>query len=144
MGFEPGLHDQRNDEISPELMTPRVIILQNFLVIYSLCFQFQLGVSVISPVYPSHRYLVVFVTGARRGAGTTANVYVVLNGDKRKSDVRVMRDSSRPIFNRDQINAFEVSFSEPLGELQSLQIWHDNTGMWYCIFSWRVWKALLM
>ena len=73
-------------------------------------------------------YLVVTVTGARNNAGTTSNVFCSLIGDGGHSDPRILIDSRDKAFQRDQINAFKLSFPLPLGNLNHLRIWHNNTG----------------
>ena len=75
-----------------------------------------------------YEYLVIFVTGARINAGSTAHVFCCLNSASKLGEPKLLFDSERCTFQRDQIDAFKVSFSESLGDIMDIRLWHDNAG----------------
>ena len=75
-----------------------------------------------------YEYLVIIVTGARINAGTTAHVFCSLNSAAKLGEPKLLFDSERRTFQRDQIDAFKISFSEPLGDITDIRLWHDNAG----------------
>ena len=74
------------------------------------------------------KYLIITFTGARANAGTSANVWIILKGSKEESEPRLLMNPNHPLHCRGDVNAFQVSFDRPLGELHSLMIGHDNSG----------------
>ncbi|XP_061175461.1 uncharacterized protein LOC133184410 [Saccostrea echinata] len=73
-------------------------------------------------------YEIVVVTGMRRKAGTDSNVSFILSGDEDETDVRTFSDKKRKIFRRGGVDGFLMSVPRPLGALNYLHIWHDNSG----------------
>ncbi|KAK2085511.1 Polycystic kidney disease protein 1-like 2 [Saguinus oedipus] len=81
-----------------------------------------------------YHYLVTIYTGHRRGAATSSKVTVTLYGLDGESEPHHLSDPDTPIFERGAVDAFLLSTLFPLGELQSLRLWHDNSGdrpSWY-------------
>ncbi len=71
-------------------------------------------------------YEVAVFTSDVRGAGTDANVFIELHGDK--GSVGQMRlESGANNFERDQCDVFVVKGSD-VGQLQRVVVWHDNNG----------------
>jgi len=73
-------------------------------------------------------------TGDKSGAGTDANVFVVMTGEFGDSGERQLQDSGNVNkFERNQEDVFKVTAVE-LGTLKKLKIRHDNKGggaAWY-------------
>ncbi|XP_058848646.1 polycystin-1-like protein 2 isoform X1 [Acipenser ruthenus] len=81
-----------------------------------------------------YRYMLTVSTGQRRGASTSAQVTVTLNGSEGESDPHHLTDPEKPVFERGETDMFLLTTPFSLGELQSLRLWHDNTGShpaWY-------------
>lgn len=75
-----------------------------------------------------YNYLVNVQTGHRRKAGTTAKVKVMLQFAEGQSDSYSLSDSEKPVFERGGVDVFLLSMPFSLGELQSIDISHDNSG----------------
>ncbi|CAF0709342.1 unnamed protein product [Brachionus calyciflorus] len=73
-------------------------------------------------------YLVSVQTGVGKSTGTTSKVGFVLSGDQADSGVRKLSDDKRKAFKAGSICNFIMGVEEPLGSLQYLRIWHDNSG----------------
>ncbi|XP_062503862.1 lipoxygenase homology domain-containing protein 1-like isoform X2 [Corticium candelabrum] len=75
-------------------------------------------------------------TADKRGAGTDANVFIVLfgeNGDSGEMQL-TKSDTHRNKFERNQTDIFHYDNLLSLGELTKIRIWHDNSGLgasWY-------------
>ncbi|XP_003938130.2 polycystin-1-like protein 2 [Saimiri boliviensis] len=81
-----------------------------------------------------YHYLVTVYTGHRRGAATSSKVTVTLYGLDGDSEPHHLSDPDTPVFERGAVDVFLLSTLFPLGELQSLRLWHDNSGdqpSWY-------------
>jgi hypothetical protein len=76
---------------------------------------------------PMVSYKISVTTGDRRGAGTDANVFVKIFGDLGDSGDHKL-ESPGNNFERNQIDVFGIQCVD-LGELQKIQIWHDNSGI---------------
>jgi hypothetical protein len=76
---------------------------------------------------PPANYRVTVVTGNVRGAGTDANVYLTVVGDKGKVD-KVHLDNSKNNFERGRVDVFAIS-SLDLGEIKHIVIEHDGKGL---------------
>ena len=61
-----------------------------------------------------------------RGAGTDANVYLVVYGNKGKSDV-VKLDNQSDNFEAGEMDKFKIELSE-IGRPYKLRVGHDNSG----------------
>ncbi|KAK2914252.1 hypothetical protein Q8A67_002651 [Cirrhinus molitorella] len=75
-----------------------------------------------------YNYLVNVQTGHRRGAGTTAKVKVTLQFIDGQSEAFSLSDPEKPVFERGGVDVFVLSIPFSLGELQSIDISHDNSG----------------
>ncbi|XP_071129607.1 polycystin family receptor for egg jelly-like isoform X3 [Mytilus edulis] len=73
-------------------------------------------------------YEIVVVTGMRRKAGTDSKVQFILSGEDDETDVRPLSDSKRKVLRRGTVDGFLMSAPRPLGALNYLHIWHDNSG----------------
>lgn len=70
-------------------------------------------------------------TGIWRRCGTSANVAIMLYGANKNTDVIPLIYNSmcdKKLFGRGSVNTFLLPLKEPLGEVQHIKIWHDNTG----------------
>ncbi|KAG2455192.1 PKDRE protein, partial [Polypterus senegalus] len=84
--------------------------------------------------YDKMIYLLTTYTGSRRGAGTSANVYIRLWGSDGESEHHVLNQHAPLTFMRGDINTFLVTAAHDLGELKLMDVWHDNSGPcpdWY-------------
>ncbi|NXU58239.1 PK1L2 protein, partial [Turnix velox] len=84
--------------------------------------------------FAQYRYLVTVFTGHRRGAGTTSQVTLTLYGLEGQSEPHHLTDPDTPVFERGGVDVFLLCTLFPLGELQSIRLWHDNSGdspSWY-------------
>ncbi|NWU96850.1 PK1L2 protein, partial [Upupa epops] len=84
--------------------------------------------------FAQYRYLVTVFTGHRRGAATTSKVTLTLYGLEGESDPHHLTDPDTPVFERGGVDVFLLCTFFPLGELQSIRLWHDNSGdspSWY-------------
>ncbi|XP_051829552.1 polycystic kidney disease protein 1-like 2 [Antechinus flavipes] len=84
--------------------------------------------------FARYHYLVTVFTGHRRGAATTSKVTVILYGLEGESEPHHLSDPDTPIFERGGVDVFLLATLFPLGELQSIRLWHDNSGdrpSWY-------------
>eukprot|EP00854_Cymbomonas_tetramitiformis_P003095 gene3095-3928_t len=80
-----------------------------------------------------HQYQVTIHTGDLRGAGTDANVSIVVYGDKGDTGLRKL-DNSANNFERAMVDHFHFSHAN-LGKVERIQLGHDNSGFgpgWYC------------
>nr|XP_058135506.1 polycystin-1-like protein 3 [Dasypus novemcinctus] len=81
-----------------------------------------------------YHYLVTVYTGHRRGAATSSKVTATLYGLDGESEPHHLSDPDTPVFERGGVDVFLLSTLFPLGDLQSLRLWHDNSGdrpSWY-------------
>ena len=100
----------------------------------------------------THAYEVIISTGMRRHAGTSANVSMLMTGERGESHAFLLKNSQCMTLARSSVNSFLVTTSETLGELSYIRVWHDNFGgdpSWYVkqisireISSDRVWHFL--
>lgn len=83
----------------------------------------------------SYNYLLSVQTGHRKGAGTSAKVTVKLIGVEGESENHQLTDPNKPaVLERGAVDVFLLATPFPLGELQSLRLWHNNEGnhpSWY-------------
>ncbi|XP_043943175.1 polycystic kidney disease and receptor for egg jelly-related protein [Protopterus annectens] len=73
-------------------------------------------------------YLVTVYTGSRFGAGTTADVFITLNGRRGQSDVHHLKHPTIPALYRGGVNTFLLTTKVYLGDLVSIRFWHNNSG----------------
>lgn len=80
-------------------------------------------------------YVIRIKTGDRKGAGTDANVFIVLNGPK-GSTKKTLLDSSANDFQRNELNTFELRDVTNVGNpVLSIRLGHDGFGFgssWFC------------
>ncbi|XP_041506459.1 polycystic kidney disease protein 1-like 2 [Microtus oregoni] len=84
--------------------------------------------------FAQYHYLVTVYTGHRRGAATSSKVTLTLYGSDRESEPHHLSNPDAAVFERGGVDVFLLSTLFPLGELQSLRLWHDNSGdqpSWY-------------
>uniref|UniRef100_A0A8C8RBC5 Polycystic kidney disease protein 1-like 2 n=1 Tax=Pelusios castaneus TaxID=367368 RepID=A0A8C8RBC5_9SAUR len=84
--------------------------------------------------FAQYRYLVTVFTGHRRGAATTSKVTLTLYGLEGESEPHHLADPDTIVFERGGVDVFLLCTLFPLGELQSIRLWHDNSGdspSWY-------------
>ncbi|XP_028402707.1 polycystic kidney disease protein 1-like 2 isoform X2 [Dendronephthya gigantea] len=94
----------------------------------------MIGPTILSNPHGSYHYLVTIYTGNRPGSGTSAKVFFKMVGDDDETVPVKLWDAKRPCFERGQENQFIVSYSQEVGELSYVQIWHNNAGVspsWY-------------
>ena len=78
-------------------------------------------------------YVISITTGDLRGAGTNAKVYVTLNGTLGTSGEFGLDDPGND-FRRGKTDSFRITLAKELGELESIRIRHDSSGLfsgWY-------------
>ena len=65
-----------------------------------------------------------------RGNGTTANVGLVIYGSNGSTGDISLTDPQleKDFFSRGSINSFTLCMQEPLGSVERIRIWHDNSG----------------
>ncbi|XP_045071188.1 LOW QUALITY PROTEIN: polycystic kidney disease protein 1-like 2, partial [Coregonus clupeaformis] len=81
-----------------------------------------------------YRYMLNISTGHRRGASTSSQVTVTLLGTEGESEPHHLTDPDKPVFERGAVDTFLLTTPFSLGELQSIRLWHDNSGghpAWY-------------
>ncbi|XP_020344471.2 polycystic kidney disease protein 1-like 2 [Oncorhynchus kisutch] len=81
-----------------------------------------------------YRYMLNISTGHRRGASTSSQVTVTLLGMQGESEPHHLTDPDKPVFERGAVDTFLLTTPFSLGELQSIRLWHDNSGghpAWY-------------
>jgi len=82
-------------------------------------------------------YEVVVQTGPMMSHGTHSKVQMVLTGEDNATQIRTLSDPEHPeFFKKGCMDTFVMSVDKPLGHLQYLKIWHDNSGIremqpWY-------------
>jgi len=88
--------------------------------------------------HPSDAYLyeIGVQTGFVRGAGTTADVFIILNGALGETSPRKLKNPNRKCFNKSETDSFLLSTPFSLGVIKDIEIWHNNEGNspgWYCM-----------
>ncbi|XP_034536196.1 polycystic kidney disease protein 1-like 2 [Notolabrus celidotus] len=81
-----------------------------------------------------YRYILNVSTGHRHGASTSSQVAITLQGTEGESEPHHLTDSEKPVFERGGVDMFLMTTHFSLGELQSVRLWHDNSGAqpaWY-------------
>ncbi|XP_060741700.1 polycystin-1-like protein 2 [Tachysurus vachellii] len=81
-----------------------------------------------------YRYLVAVTTGHRFGAATTSHVTLTLTGTIWESKPHHLTDPEKTVFTRGGVDIFILTTPFSLGDLQSIRLWHDNSGEhpdWY-------------
>ena len=78
-----------------------------------------------------HCYELTVYTGLWRRCGTSANVAIVLYGNKQDTDVIPLNYNSmcdKTLFARGSVNTFRLYVKESLGDISHIKLWHDNSG----------------
>ncbi|XP_078213738.1 polycystin-1-like protein 3 isoform X1 [Callithrix jacchus] len=96
----------------------------------------KVKVTVLADNDPSAQfhYLIQVYTGYRRRAATTAKVVITLYGSEGRSEPHHLCDPQKRVFERGGLDVFLLTTHSSLGELHSLRLWHDNSGLspsWY-------------
>ncbi|XP_070762062.1 polycystin-1-like protein 2 [Enoplosus armatus] len=81
-----------------------------------------------------YRYMLNFSTGHRHGASTSSQVTITLLGTEGESEPHHLTDPEKPVFERGGVDMFLLTTHFSLGDLQSIRLWHDNSGAhpaWY-------------
>lgn len=93
-------------------------------------FSTQTGVSPLPDNDPrdTYCYEIHVHTGFVRGAGSSAEVSVVMNGSVGESDPRVLKDPARKTFRTGGVDAFLMTVPQSLGSIRNIRIWHNNGG----------------
>ncbi|XP_062991094.1 polycystin family receptor for egg jelly [Elgaria multicarinata webbii] len=73
-------------------------------------------------------YLITIYTGSRFGAGSTADVFVQLIGERTVSDIHCLRHPEHLTFLRGAINTFLLTTKNDLGDIYCFRVWHNNVG----------------
>ena len=82
-------------------------------------------------------YEVLVQTGPMLSHGTESKVQMILTGEDNATQVRTLSDPTKQqLFKKGKLDTFLMSVDKPLGHLQYLKIWHDNSGIremqpWY-------------
>ena len=74
-------------------------------------------------------YLVTVLTGMMNNAGTTAKVFMIMFGDEGETKVHGLEDKHVDLFQVGSENWFLVAVKRSLGNLKTLIVWHDCSGM---------------
>jgi hypothetical protein len=90
----------------------------------------MLGASPLLDNEPNDKYLyeISVFTGDKEGASTDSKVFMILSGDEDETTVRALHDPKRKTFRKGEKDVFVMAVSAPLGKLNYLRIWHDNSG----------------
>ncbi|XP_026234452.1 polycystic kidney disease protein 1-like 2 [Anabas testudineus] len=81
-----------------------------------------------------YRYILNVYTGHRHGASTSSQVTITLMGTEGESEPHHLTDAEKPVFERGGTDMFLLTTHFSLGDLQSIRLWHDNSGdhpAWY-------------
>ena len=94
------------------------------------CCYLKIGTTPLADNDPRDTYLyeIVFYTGHSPSAGTTANVYMILEGTTDETAPRAMKDPVRKKFTKSGVDTFLLAVPSSLGRLKNLRVWHDNSG----------------
>ncbi|KAE8297039.1 Polycystic kidney disease protein 1-like 2 PC1-like 2 protein Polycystin-1L2 Precursor [Larimichthys crocea] len=89
-----------------------------------------------------YRYMLNFNTGHRHGASTSSQVTITLLGTEGESEPHHLTDPEKPVFERGGVDMFLLTTHFSLGDLQSIRLWHDNSGahpawIWRLVKKWH-------
>jgi hypothetical protein len=88
-----------------------------------------------TPLPPSTRFQVTITTGDRSFAGTDANVFITLTGDRGTSQEFKLDTANHDDFEQGNTDAFTVVSNRAVGNITSIRLRHDNSGLfsgWFC------------
>ena len=101
-----------------------IIIIYIILFIIRLFYYFYSFIIIFFPFF--FELIVTPISGDRRGAGTDANVFIQVYGDKGTTK-EIPLDNPQNNFERAKTDMF--GFESPdLGTMKKLRVWHDNSG----------------
>ena len=94
-----------------------------YAIIYATIFFSQAGATPLLDNVPQDKYLyeLVFFTGSRKNAGTSAKVHMVISGEKGETEPRLIYDDKRAVLKRSGVDVFLMSVPRPLGPLTHLR-----------------------
>nr|XP_054588101.1 polycystic kidney disease protein 1-like 2 isoform X1 [Nothobranchius furzeri] len=96
----------------------------------------KVKITVLDDNHPlaEYRYMLTVSTGHRHGAATSSQVTITLTGTEGESEPHHLTDPEKPVFERGGVDMFLLTTHFSLGDLQSIRLWHDNSGKhpaWY-------------
>ncbi|RXG55683.1 Location of vulva defective 1 [Armadillidium vulgare] len=79
---------------------------------------------------PEDKYLyeLSFRTGPDDQASTDSNIYIIVSGECGETEVRVLPPANNRLYRRFEVNTFVMTTPKPLGKLNYLRVFHDNSG----------------
>lgn len=80
-------------------------------------------------------YKILFKTGDKIGAGTNANVYVILRGPDVNTEETNLRTHNENVFTRSSLHECLVQSEADIGMVKQIELWRDNAG-WFS--SWYI------
>ncbi|XP_070577646.1 polycystin-1-like protein 2 [Ptychodera flava] len=88
------------------------------------------GITPLADNKPGDKFLyqLSVYTGIRAGSGTRSKVFMILCGEQKESEVRILSDKKRTVFQKGKISSFLMAVPSSLGDLTAVRIWHDNSG----------------
>ncbi|XP_061658036.1 lipoxygenase homology domain-containing protein 1-like [Syngnathoides biaculeatus] len=82
------------------------------------------------PMVELTTYVIHVKTGDVAGAGTDANVWVIIFGENGDTGTLALKECNRSNkFERKQVDTFRFTDILSLGDLSKVRVWHDNTGL---------------
>ncbi|XP_061603543.1 lipoxygenase homology domain-containing protein 1 [Phyllopteryx taeniolatus] len=82
------------------------------------------------PMVELTTYVIQVKTGDVAGAGTDANVWVIIFGENGDTGSLALKECNRSNkFERKQVDSFRFTDILSLGDLSKVRVWHDNTGL---------------
>lgn len=78
--------------------------------------------------FAEYCYLVKISTGHRPGSSTSSRVIVTVQGTEGDCEPHHLTDPEKPVFERGGVDLFLLTTPFSLGDLQSIRLWHDNSG----------------
>ncbi|XP_076018063.1 polycystin-1-like protein 2 [Genypterus blacodes] len=90
----------------------------------------KVKVTVLEDNHPmdEYCYLLCIGTGHRRGASTSSEVIITLQGAEGNSEPHHLSDPMRCVFERGGVDMFLLTTTFPLGDMQGIRLWHNNSG----------------
>ncbi|KAJ7375343.1 detection of nodal flow [Desmophyllum pertusum] len=133
------LRDTEKLKKAPVTMALVVSIMVLYLVLLGFCVRFDKhDKNKVGAVYINEntaagipqRFQITVQTGHWFGAGTSANVFLVLHDDDRVSDpIELKSATGKPMFERSSCDVFVLSLpGKSLSNIWKIHIWHDNSG----------------
>ena len=59
---------------------------------------------------------------------TKKKVSLKINGDTDSTNIRTLNENNKSVFKQSAVDSFIMAVKRPLGKLNYLKIWHDNSG----------------